>query len=520
MASSEPSVTAEPQAQTAAPQAAQAVSKKSESVLDGVLGLLSSVRFGIVMLVILLICSMIGMLVMQVEVDGFQEYYNRLTPAQRLIYGKLGFFQIYHSWYFTLLLAITGLNIILASIDRFPTAWRYISTPKAKASPTFVRQQMFTAEHDLREAPREAADRIAKDWRRRGMRTRISEERGRFTVFAQRNVWNRLGAYVVHVALLTIFTAGFLTSRFGVGGMMEIRPGTSSNTFTTFEMTLDGQKRGVEKLPFSIECTDIQQRLIIPEGGLEATNTIDWLSYVRIKDAGYEEDALVQLNYPKDYRGWRFFQSQFTPLGNARSIKVLFEPTNGGEAKEAEIARNGSAEVPGIGRVDYTSFFADFEMTDQGPTNASGDYHNPAAQLKITTPDGRSRIAFAFNPQLAEEYMGSLGEVATKGGEENPLLVDGHRVLLKDFEKVAFGHTLAVQYDPGRIPFYAGSTLLVLALCAVFFFSHQRVWAVLEADDNGTKAVFGGNTNRNRLALEGRFNLLVQSVVAGGGAKK
>ena len=80
-------------------------------------------------LVLVLICSIIGMLIMQVEVEGFQDYYQRLTPAQRAIYEQLGFFDIYHSWYFALLLAITGLNIILASIDRFPSAWRFISKP-------------------------------------------------------------------------------------------------------------------------------------------------------------------------------------------------------------------------------------------------------------------------------------------------------------------------------------------------------------------------------------------------------
>ena len=97
-------------------------SKKSDSVLDKVLRLLSSVKFGLVMLSTLLLCCMIGMLVMQVNVDGFDKYYANLKPAQKLIYGSLGFFDIYRSRYFTLLLAITGLNIILASIDRFPAA--------------------------------------------------------------------------------------------------------------------------------------------------------------------------------------------------------------------------------------------------------------------------------------------------------------------------------------------------------------------------------------------------------------
>ena len=37
-----------------------------------------------------------------------------------------------------LLLAITALNIILSSIDRFPAAWAYVSKPKLTASPRFI----------------------------------------------------------------------------------------------------------------------------------------------------------------------------------------------------------------------------------------------------------------------------------------------------------------------------------------------------------------------------------------------
>jgi cytochrome c biogenesis protein ResB len=191
---------------------------------------------------------------------------------------------------------------------------------------------------------------------------------------------------------------------------------------------------------------------------------------------------------------------------------LRFEPVLGGEAHETTIQRNGSADVPGIGRVEYVSFFADFDMSAEGPVNASLNYHNPVAQLRVLTPDGKGRAAFAFNPQLAEQYLGSASEKSGDAGED-PLLVNGYKVLLKDFEKVGLAHTLTVQYDPGRIPFYAGSMLLVLSLCGVFFFSHQRVWAVIEQDGDGSRIHFGGNTNRNRPAFEGRFNLLVQSVV-------
>src|SRR5215470_5889439 len=231
MATTETEVVNEPQASPAQAAKAAAPSRRTDSILDKALRLLSSVKFGLVMLGTLLTCCMIGMLIMQVNVKGFDQYYAQLKPAQQQVYGALNFFDIYHSRYFTLLLAITGLNIILASIDRFPTAWSYVSNPKRVASPKFIAAQMFNETTDACTGAKQTAESIRQSWARFGFRGKVTEEKGRFTVFAQRNTWNRLGAYFVHVALLTIFVGGFITSRMGEGGSMQLLPGKTSRTF-------------------------------------------------------------------------------------------------------------------------------------------------------------------------------------------------------------------------------------------------------------------------------------------------
>ena len=104
--------------------------RSKESLLSRFLKLLCSVRLGVSLLVLLGLACLIGMLVMQENVDGFDNYYASLTPAQQLVYGKLDFFDIYHSWYFNALLLVLSFNIVLASIDRFPKTWTYVSKPK------------------------------------------------------------------------------------------------------------------------------------------------------------------------------------------------------------------------------------------------------------------------------------------------------------------------------------------------------------------------------------------------------
>ncbi|HEU4386208.1 MAG TPA: cytochrome c biogenesis protein ResB [Blastocatellia bacterium] len=476
-------------------------------VLDRTLHLFSSVRFGIILLVLLLICCAVGMVVMQQNVSGFQDYYEQLTPAQRELYGKLGVFDIYHSWYFTTLLAITALNIVLSSIDRFPAAWSYFRGPKLSASPAFVRAQMFAriTESDL--SPDELADQVETAWRASGFRPRVTREDGRVTVFAQRNLWNRLGAYAVHLALLMIFVGGFLTSRYGVGGMMEIVPGNSSDAFLTYDSGAEEETAARARLPFTVECTDLQQRLVRPEGGLNAMNTIDWLSYVKIKDGDRQVDALIHLNEPFDYRGYRFFQSSFQPRGNARQITLTFTPAQGGPVNEVTIARGGSADLPGIGSIEYVGFYPDVAFEKGQAFSQSDDYSNPAAELRVTTPEGKVFKAFA----LAD----STAQPASERDATAPVIV------LKSFEKVATSHTLSVQYDPGRTPVYIGFTLLAVALCGVFFFSHRRLWAVIEPGRTGSTLHIAGNTNRNRPAFESQFNALANFAIQGatGGTK-
>src|SRR5919202_2380151 len=125
------------------PKAAAAA--EAPSLVTRALTFLSSVRLGVVLLVLLAAACMVGMLIVQQNVEGFDKYFADLTPAQKFLYGKLGFFDIYHAWYFNGLLLVLSLNIVLASIDRFPSAWTYISRKKLDASAHWLRGQEQSA---------------------------------------------------------------------------------------------------------------------------------------------------------------------------------------------------------------------------------------------------------------------------------------------------------------------------------------------------------------------------------------
>jgi cytochrome c biogenesis protein len=123
----------------------QTSKQRSVPLGNRVINFLSSVRFGVVLLCILVALSMIGMLIIQQNVQGFDAYFASLTPAERTVFGALGLFDIYHSWYYNVLLLILSLNIVLASIEHFPTAWKYITKPKVKATREWLLEQKDNA---------------------------------------------------------------------------------------------------------------------------------------------------------------------------------------------------------------------------------------------------------------------------------------------------------------------------------------------------------------------------------------
>jgi cytochrome c biogenesis protein len=488
-----------------APPAASASS--SPSVVTRALNLLSSVRFGVTLLVLLVVACMIGMLIMQQNVEGFDKYYAELTPAQRFLYGKLGFFDIYHVWYFNALLLVLSLNIVLASIDRFPSAWTYISRKKLDASAHWLRGQEQSAVARVHGPGRaEVAERVAEVFRAARLKPTVTEKGAKTFVFGERRAWNRLGAYAVHVALLTIFFGGFLTAQFGRVGNMPLEPGQSASEMAERIVEEDRFSIATYELPFTVECVDIQQQLLRKEGAITADNTLDWKTHVRIKDAerGAEHEAVVSMNKPHDYRGYRFFQASFIADGKAREIKLRVEPAASGAAQVVTIPRGGSATLADGTRVDFRDFSAQFSVGGRQQTDDASVYTNPAATLAVTPPGGGPpQRAFAFTPEMAENAPFAKQPVA------------GYTFRLVDFEKVPKAHVLSVQKDPGATIVYVGFGLLALTLCGVFFFAHERVWAHVEERGEGAfEVVLGGNTNRNKLAFGDRFRRLAESLGA------
>ncbi|MGH9846907.1 MAG: cytochrome c biogenesis protein ResB, partial [Blastocatellia bacterium] len=153
-------------------------------------------------------------------------------------------------------------------------------------------------------------------------------------------------------------------------------------------------------------------------------------------------------------------------------------------------------------RVKFLEFNPSFTVSrDMKVGVGSNDFDNPAAHIIYAMPDGKQGEAWAFN----EAFANTLANAPVM----KPFLETGAlRFTLTDFEKVSSAHILSVQYDPGAKIVYVGFTILCLALVASFFFSHQRLWIVVEDG----KVSLGGDSNRNRLGFEDRAKRLIAMI--------
>ena len=477
-----------------------AAKEGNASAINRFLDLLCSVRFGIVLLVSLGIACMLGMLLMQQSVDGFDRYFAELTPAQKLVYGSLGLFDIYHSWYFNALVAVLALNIVLSSVDRFPKAWKFMARPTVTVPIRWLKDQKQSASLEMSGEFKTIDTNIFNALKSSGWkRIKTKDKNGTTFILGESGVWNRLGAYAVHVALLTILVGGFMTGQLGSTGQMPLQPGQTTDLMFDTVVNLDQTQQITKKLPFQISCTDIQQKLIKKEESLSAMNTIDWITRFTIKDETGMHEAMVQMNRPFDYRGYRFFQASFIPVGRARSVTVAVTAENGA-SQQITIPRDGSATLDDGTKIKFSEFRGNFSIGEENPDEDTSNYPNPGAILQVTKPGSAPEPAYAFGARMADM------PVAKKP-------VAGYTFQLVDFEKVSDQHVLSVQRDPGATVVYVGFGLLFLTLVGVFFFSHQRVWAAIEPSMNGTSVVtFGGNTNRNANAFDEKFKKFISSL--------
>ncbi|MBI3950779.1 MAG: cytochrome c biogenesis protein ResB [Acidobacteria bacterium] len=497
---------AESKVQIAAETGQAVAPRPSINFVDRALSFLSSVKLGITLMIVLILFSILGTIIIQYNIEGFDKYYTSLTPAQRQLYLTLGLFDLYHTWWFNTLLILFSLNLVLVSIDLFPKAWRYVTEPTVRANPAFLRSQPVHRQFRLA-SDEGIIDRLTEIMRSFRCRVKVTSDESYITVFGQKGLWNRFLVFIVHIGVLVILGAAFVGSRWGYEGIIPLAPGETASAMRISGAPVLNIPDRSQPLPFQVVCNNVRVDLRDPDGPLAQGNFKNWYTDVTLVKGDQRQTATVYLNHPLDYEGYRFFQASFGPPGEASDVTIDIGLPNKSH-QSLKLERNKPVNVDGLGQVMFIGFLSDFGFVEGRPQSVGQDYKRPAAQLAITKPNGERLETYAFSPEITQF-------IQSQTGMSDRLQVNGYSFMLKEFTRVPAFHVLQAQYDPGVDYTYFGYFLLCASLIAVFMFSHERVWAVIDRKNGDVATLYlGGHTNRNQSGLEKKFASLVERVAA------
>jgi cytochrome c biogenesis protein len=431
-----------------------------------------SLKLTIFLLICLAITSIIGTVIPQ---SPQREYLERLSETKIRLYSSLGFFDMYHSWWFVLLLYLLTLNLIACSIKRLPRVWKIISEPTLIMDDGFEKSLSLT--HDLKLAgdAQSLKEKTAAFLTKEFAKPVITEVDGDYHLFAEKTPYSRLGVYVVHLSVIIIFIGAIIGSLFGYKGYVQINEGETVNSIAVRGGKMVNPGFGVKCEKFSVSFYDtgapkeFKSILTVLENGKPVP--------------GYENVKVI-VNDPLTYKGITFYQSSYGQSEEGGVFHFTVRDRRGGPPVPLTARLHESVPLPGGGTMQV------LEAT-QDVRRVMPQFSGPAARVEVLRPGGNPQpfIVFRNYPQFDEGRGDNL--IFTYGGAD---------------EKYYTG--LQVAKDPGVWVVWLGCLLMVIGTMMAFFLSHKRIWARVSRGH----VTLGGSASKNQSGFQLCFDDLTDKL--------
>jgi cytochrome c biogenesis protein len=438
------------------------VTTQQKDALQQLWDFFCSLSLTMFLLISLAVISIIGTIIPQGTPPP--EYLATITPAKIKLYQSLGFFDMYHSWWFVLLLYFLVVNLVACSFKRLPYIWKIITDPPLTMGASLEKSLTNVESIESSENVASLKEKILQFMTAEFSRPVVTEDGGVWHLFAQTKPWSRLSVYFVHLSVIIIFIGAIIGSLFGYKGFVTILEGQSvSKIMSRSDKEID--------LGFTLRCEQFSVAHYKTGAPKEFKSIITVLENgVPIPDY---TNVRVIVNDPLNYKGITFYQSSY---GNAGDYFFTASDLNGKDGVTFKVDRNSSVTLP-----DGSSMHI-LEETDDVSKFVPG-LSGPAVQVELHDPRGgvEKLIIYAEHPekniQHAREHNGLV--LQYKGSQK----------------KMYTG--LQVAKDPGVWVVWAGCLLMVVGIYAAFFMSHRRIWVRIQG---GTVTV-GGNASKNQASF-------------------
>lgn len=456
---------------------------QNQTLLDRVWNFFSSVKVAIYLIVITLLASILGTLLPQerfIPSNRPDVYYAQEYGVWGDLFYRLGFSDMYNSWWYITLLAMIGISLVVCSLDRVVPLYKALKNQRVVKNIAFIKRQRasrtlpLTAEEKGETLDRLADGLAAKRYRVRREGDSILAEKGRFS---------RWGPYVNHIGLII----------FLFGTLLRLVPGWYLDDFVYLQ---EGETKKLPDVPYYVKnersFAELYDEDEMPQQ-LDETPTVvkkyetQAILYEKDEESGDLREVTrgsIVVNHPLEYDGLLLYQSDFQP-NQAKSIVLEVKDRN--EEKDL-----GSITIDlynpqsqykledGV-TVRILDYFPDFVLEENRPTTKSEVPNRPAFIFAVDSPE-------LDEPEKSWMISGTnLDDV----NDANRYGMD-----LKDIEMVN-SSGLMVRIDKSLPVIFLGLGIFMVGLCMGFFWFHRRVWIRWH---EGTLIV-GAHTNKNWFGL-------------------
>jgi cytochrome c biogenesis protein len=434
--------------------------------------LLTDVRFAVVLIVLLALSGLVGMLVRQfpvtaaddparyaAELEAVRAAWSSLTPLGVGLGGlladafdTLGFFGVFSSPWFLLLMTVLTISIVCCTLDRTPRLWRTAREVRVEQPEAFFDPQRAQRAYiPLADRPKgdrgsltETLAAVQLAFRQGHLRRqRVVSAEDHAIVYGDRNQYQKLATLLTHAGLVLFLAAGALTVVAG---------------FETVVFVGEGQTAPVQPVGTP---GNLLVRVHDFDAPLRADGSFaDFATDLSVFRDGVEvARKVIRVNDPLTVDGYVFHQNAFGPA--------------------AELTIHDAA-----GRLAWSGPLL---LDDEVLGRPQGFMTIPGAQVGLVAvlsegPGGEAQLVMQgigpADPVSGENETLFLATVPV-GVTTDPQVTTGHAIR---WDGVGSWSGMVVKRDPGQPVVWIAFGLLIVGLVLTFYFPRRRVWARVGAD--------------------------------------
>lgn len=429
---------------------------------DDLVELFARVTFGVTLLAIWGLLTLIGVIVEQQKDTAF--YFDAYAPPIARLITRLDLSNIYHSPAY-----VGVLGLIICSMTA-ATFTKVIPRRIPRLNPVKIEAIPLNATVDVAGDPDAVRERVAAFFGARGWQVRKRAFGGTEWTFADKNNWARRGVLVAHIGFVIIALGTTIYWAKGYSGQFAV---LSGQTATIPE---NGAKIALQRFGYRIDPIRTKAGLVY--------QPIDYVSHATVTGRdGVPHEAVIRVNHPYDVDGTLVYQSTY-------GFAIDFRLTQNGRTVDIgnTVLKEGEGfAIPGTGRaIQYQRFVGTIDR-------ATG---TPAADPR---PNDPGVVIGAFDgDRPAGSAMIPLGQAVDLGA--------GYKL---DAARYVLYSGFQYRYDPG-IPFVGiGAFVLLAGLCISFYFLPARLFVLVREKAAGRSEVgVAATTVRGYDVFEDRFREL------------